>query len=320
MRRGCEVAQLGSRGHARTGHADDDAAPGAVAFRVARGVADRVLAGELVGDLAVDTGQLRKLAREERARSRFLRELAQHELRFLEPLRGRPGAVRRAQPDGIDRRLGALREIEDLFERQQAGRVLAVGEDHDRLPANLLGVLGDDLLQVLQRDVDGVVEGGRAAGRRLLDRRLELSRAVREVLQDDDAAIEVDHLGEILRPKPLRKADRGFLRRRQLGVHTGAGVEQQRQRDRQVGAVEEGDVLLDAVLENVEILGGQVGDVLPGAVADGDVERDQIDAGAERHLRRLPSRRGLIHRRRDRRQGARGEGDAAGSDRDEHDS
>ena len=245
---------LGPRRHARTGHADDDAAPRAVALRVARGVADRVLAGELVGDLAVDAGQLRQLVREERRGPGFLRELAQHELRLLEPFGGRAGTVGRAQPDRVDGRLGALREIEDLFERQQARRVLAVRQHDDRLPADLLGVLGDDLLQILQRDVDGVVERGRPAGRRLLDRRLELGRAVGEVLQHDDAAVEVDDLGEILRAEPLGEADRGFLRRRQLGVHAGARVEQQRERDRQVGAVEEGDVLLDAVLEDVEIL------------------------------------------------------------------
>ena len=39
-----------------------------------------------------------------------------------------------------------------------------------------------------------------------------------------------------------------------FGLHARAGVEQQRERDRQVGAVEERDVLLDAVLEDAEIV------------------------------------------------------------------
>ena len=179
-----EVALLGPRRHARPGHADDDAAPGAVALRVPRRVADRVLARELVGDLAVDAGQLGDLRREERAAAGFLRELAQHELGFLEALGRRAGAVGRAQADRVDRGLGALGEVEHLLERQQARGVLAVREHDDRLAADLLDVRRDDLLQILQRDVDRVVQRGRAAGRRLADRLLELGGVVGEGLQD----------------------------------------------------------------------------------------------------------------------------------------
>src|SRR5581483_7294001 len=88
-RRRREVAELGARGGVRAVDADHDAAPGAVAFRVARGVADDVLARQLVGDLAVDAVEVRQLVREEGAAARLLRELPQDELRFLEPARGR---------------------------------------------------------------------------------------------------------------------------------------------------------------------------------------------------------------------------------------
>src|SRR2546425_23561 len=82
----------------------DDVAPRAVAARIARRVAECVLARELVGDLVVHGDQLADLAGEERASARFLRELAEHELRLLEAFRGRRRTFARAQPDGVDGR------------------------------------------------------------------------------------------------------------------------------------------------------------------------------------------------------------------------
>ena len=55
-------------------------------------------------------------------------------------------------------------------------------------------------------------------------------------------------------------------------------------------------VLLDAVLEHVEVLRVEVGHVARRAVGDRDVERDDLDAGAERHLR-LRRRLGRLRRR-----------------------
>ena len=63
--------------------------------------------------------------------------------------------------------------------------------------------------------------------------------------------------------------------------HAGARVEQQRQRDRQVRAVEERDVLLDAVFEDVEVALVEVGDVVVRRVRHRHVQRDEVDAGAE---------------------------------------
>src|SRR5439155_20002232 len=84
VRRRREISLLGPRREVRSANADDDAAPGPVAARVARGVAQRVLARQLVGNLPVDVRQLRRLGWEEGAPPGFLRELAQHELGFLE--------------------------------------------------------------------------------------------------------------------------------------------------------------------------------------------------------------------------------------------
>src|SRR3954462_13972076 len=78
------VPLLGARGGVRLVRADDDAPPGAVALRIARRVADHVLARELVGDLSVDAGQLVGRVREEHAATGLLRELAQHVVRLIE--------------------------------------------------------------------------------------------------------------------------------------------------------------------------------------------------------------------------------------------
>src|SRR5439155_24224107 len=68
---------------------------------------------------------------------------------------------------------------------------------------------------------------------------------------------------------------------------------QYRERDGKVRAREEGDILLHAILEHREILGGQVRHVFPDTLGDGHVERDEVDAGAKRGLRRLSGLRRL---------------------------
>src|SRR4029079_5661765 len=72
------VALLGARGGVLVVGAHDDPSPGAVAFWIARRVADHVLARELVGDLPVNAGQLVRGAREENAAAGLLREPAAH--------------------------------------------------------------------------------------------------------------------------------------------------------------------------------------------------------------------------------------------------
>src|SRR6185503_17500580 len=88
---------------------------------------------------------------------------------------------------------------------------------------------------------------------------------------------EVDDLGEIPGTQAANEADRRFLCLWQLGLHAGARVEQKRQRDGKVALAKVGDVLLDAVLEDVEVRYSQIRDETPGAVDDGDVERHEID-------------------------------------------
>ena len=84
--------------------------------------------------------------------------------------------------------------------------------------------------------------------------------------------------------EPPRESDGGLLRGRQAQLHAGAGVHEQRQGDRKVRPVEEDQVLLDAVLEDLEILWLEVRDV-PRTLRHRDVERHDVDAGLEGGLR-----------------------------------
>ena len=93
-----------------------------------------------------------------------------------------------------------------------------------------------------------------------------------------------------------------------FGLHARAGVDEQRQRDRQIRVVEERHLLLDAVLEDIEVLGREIGHVPGRSVGHRHVERDEIDAGAKRRLaaadgrdRRLRGRLRLSGQRRDQR-------------------
>src|SRR5919108_1054347 len=78
------VALFRAGSHIGLIHANDDTPPGAVAFGVTRGVADCVLARELLGDLSVDVGELANLTREKHPAAGLLRELPQHEIRLVE--------------------------------------------------------------------------------------------------------------------------------------------------------------------------------------------------------------------------------------------
>ena len=64
------------------------------------------------------------------------------------------------------------------------------------------------------------------------------------------------------RLETLHEIRRRNLQRRQVLLHACAAVEQERQRDRLVAAVEEGDLLLHTVFEHGEFAGLEVGHVM----------------------------------------------------------
>ena len=128
--------------------------------------------------------------------------------RYSAWLKAWPAVLRplRAQADRVDVDLALARQLEHLVVGDERGRVLAVREQHDRAAAQLGRVLV--ARQVLERDVERVVQGRRPRGLRAPDRRLERGLVAGEGLQRRGAVVELDDLGQVLRPQRLGEADR----------------------------------------------------------------------------------------------------------------
>ena len=265
-------------------HLHDDSPEGAVGAGILRRVTERVLTGELVGNLRVHPVQVFDLGREKGASTGFLRELAHDEFRFTESA---SAGVVAAKRDRVDRRLRTLGQIEYFLERDEARGVLAVREHDEGLAAHIFLVLRLDLAQLLERDVDGVVQRRRAAGYGLENGGFELGLIRGEGLPNRDPAVEVDDLREVVRLQALDEVRCGHLKRRQLVFHARAAVEQERKRDWLRPPGEKDEVVFDAVLEYGKVGLVQVCDVMVGAVDDRDVERDDVDSAAK--LRALRS-------------------------------
>ncbi len=113
-----------------------DAAPGAVAPVVLGGVSDRVLARELVVDLAVDRREALDVGWEERTAAGVGRQLPKRVRGFAESFRLAVARILH-QADGIDGRLGAPCEVQHVVEGDEAGRVFAIRQENDRLTPDL---------------------------------------------------------------------------------------------------------------------------------------------------------------------------------------
>src|SRR3972149_1666760 len=158
------VAELRADNEVRKPRLDDDPAPGTVALRVVRDIAEVVLALQLGRKPGVDGIELLNLVWKEPLSTGLLGELLQHVLRF-----GEGAASARAGPpkrDGVDDDVRVLGELHHLLEAHEGARVLPVRENYDRLPPDVL----PPTVQVLERDVEGVVETGGASGLRHADR------------------------------------------------------------------------------------------------------------------------------------------------------
>jgi hypothetical protein len=172
-------------------HPHVDAPPGAVVHRILRRVRHGVLARKLFGNLFVDLRQLSDRRWEEHAPAGFLRQLAQDELRFLELSAAR---LLLPQADGVDSRLRPLREIEHIVVLDDARRVVAIGQDDDGLPSDLLCVLRALVFQPPEGHVDGVVQRRGSVDGRLTNRALQRTDVVRKRLRYPHLAVELDHL------------------------------------------------------------------------------------------------------------------------------
>ena len=193
-----------------------DFAPGAVALGVLRHVAQRVLIGQLVGNLAVELRQAALTSiRGKGASARFPRQRLEHEFGLL-PAAAPLAALLVAQADRIHHHFGALGLLEHIVVGDDAGRVFAVGEQNDGMAPDVRTGLRPNALEFAERRVDGVVERRRAARFRGPDRAFERRAVGRERLQNLGLAVEVDDLRHVSRAQAPDETHGGFLRDRQL--------------------------------------------------------------------------------------------------------
>ncbi len=84
--------------------------------------------------------------------------------------------------------------------------------------------------EILEGHVQRIEKSGRSRGARLFDGALQQGLVVGERLQDADLAVEVDDAGEVAGLETLNESNHGRLGERELAVHAGTRVEQQRER------------------------------------------------------------------------------------------
>ena len=168
LRRCCVVARTSARLEVRSADTDGHSTPGAVRARIVGQIPDYVLIRQLVGNLGVHVDQICRPFRQEETSACFLCKLSKTKFSI------RPRHLRRffeAQADRIDNGLRTLGRIQELLERDQAGRVFTVREHNDHLSPNVIAGLRFHLFELSQDDIDRVVEGGRSAGAHALNRR-----------------------------------------------------------------------------------------------------------------------------------------------------
>jgi hypothetical protein len=178
-----------------------------------------------------------------------------------------------------------LRELQDLVVADQGRRVFAVGEDDHGLPCHVVGRAPE--ARVLQREVERVVDAGGAVRADAADRRLQLRLLVREILEHGELVIELDDLGLIVRAERAHQAHRRRAHRGQVGLHRERAVHEDRERDGELLLGEEGQLLGDSVFEDLEVAGGEAGDVAVAAVGNRHIQVDDVDRGRKRRKRPL---------------------------------
>jgi hypothetical protein len=169
-----------------------------------------------------------------------------------------------------------------VAERDGAPRVATIRiDDEDRPPLVFGGAVEIDAERVVERRPP---VGAPAADPFHQARELPLL-----VARHPHLGVEVDERDVPRVAERVEEADGSGARQLDVLAHAAAGVEQQadvqlRGRGGFGAPREVRDRLALAVLENLQVVGGQVGDEVPAAVGDGDTDVHQLDAGAERRL------------------------------------
>jgi hypothetical protein len=80
-----------------------------------------------------------------------------------------------------------------------------------------------------------------------------------KILQHLNSGVEINHRRDVLGTERAKRIPPPPLERREVWLHARAGIDQQRQRERQAALPEERDLLRTAVFEDLKVLPIQIG-------------------------------------------------------------
>src|SRR5258708_7902071 len=168
-----------------------------------------------------------------------------------------------AETDGEDGDLRALGQLAELAPRRRAHRVHAGRDQDDRLA-----------LRRPRRDaLDGLLgcveEGGGARGLEHVQHAAEAVAVGGEVLHDVDVVVEEEDEDLVFGLEQVDEVTEGVLHLADLVLHARADVEGERDAQRPSVAAEAGDLLLAAVLRDLEVLPSEPHDRVSPLVEDG---------------------------------------------------
>src|SRR5262245_6923739 len=245
-----------------------DLMPLAVALHVGRIVADAVLMPEFERDAGRGVFQLRARSREKSFAAGGLRYLLKDRL----PLHVQRPACPAAyfdNPDAVNLHAGFLEQLAQFAVGVARGVVLTVRDQEYRVAAvtALLDLLDPQIRRVINRRLPLRIDQRELIGQRV---------AVGELGQQVGALIERDQEKVVVTVGGLDEGLQRLLGAVDLAFHAPRNVEHDTQVDRRVVIAEEGDLLLDLVFVDLEVLSVQSGHQPVISVGHRDRQRDQI--------------------------------------------
>ena len=265
--------------------------PLAVVLGVRRHVAHGVLTLQFFENNFIDAGQVVQLLGRVGHTTTFLGQHVQFVLRVAVLFLPEVGFVG-TERDRVDDDVTLARLLFHIFESEDRLSIVTVREHHDGAPVELVASVR---FEVFERNIDCVVERGRAGERGRADGVRHFGEVRGELDERQHPAAERDHLNFIARPKGVDEPYGGLLSHFNLLLHARGDVEQDHHFQREIAVGKKLDVLLDTALVDGEIFFRQPGDETAVFVEERDREAHRVHSDTEAGNVRLLRERRRCH-------------------------
>ncbi len=208
------------------------------------------------------------------AAARLLGDLSEAAVRLASD---HPDAVEEfaLKTDRIHHHFFGARAIDDRSSTGAARGVLAVGE-HENHTASL------DSLELVETDGQRIVQTRAVAVVEAAHLRNQIVAVAAETSADFDLVVERADLRLVVGEQPDEELFGGVAQQRQAAGHAAARIEHDDDRDRKILVLEQHDRLRLVVVANLEIFLHQARHQTPLRIRDGDEQRHDLRARAER--------------------------------------